>query len=39
VGDCVVWENTSALHRVIPYAQDSGRMMHRTTVGGVDRIQ
>jgi alpha-ketoglutarate-dependent taurine dioxygenase len=39
VGDCVVWENTSALHRVIPYAQDSGRMMHRTTVGGIEQIQ
>jgi alpha-ketoglutarate-dependent taurine dioxygenase len=38
-GDCVIWENTSALHRVIPYAQDSGRMMHRTTVGGVEQIQ
>jgi alpha-ketoglutarate-dependent taurine dioxygenase len=37
-GDCVIWENTSALHRVIPYAQDSGRVMHRTTVGGVERI-
>jgi alpha-ketoglutarate-dependent taurine dioxygenase len=37
-GDCVIWENTCALHRVIPYAQDSGRMMHRTTVGGVERI-
>jgi alpha-ketoglutarate-dependent taurine dioxygenase len=39
VGDCVVWDNTAALHRVIPYAQDSGRMMHRTTVGGIERIQ
>ena len=39
VGDCVIWENTSALHRVIPYATDSGRMMHRTTVGGVERIR
>jgi alpha-ketoglutarate-dependent taurine dioxygenase len=38
-GDCVIWENTSALHRVLPYAQDSGRMMHRTTVGGVELIQ
>ncbi len=39
VGDCVIWENTSALHRVVPYAQDSGRMMHRTTVGGTEQIQ
>ena len=39
VGDCVIWENTSALHRVIPYAQQSGRMMHRTSVAGVERIR
>lgn len=31
-GDFVVWVNTAALHRVIPYAADSGRMMHRTSV-------
>lgn len=37
-GDCVVWDNTSALHRVIPYAADSGRMMHRTTIAGVEAI-
>ena len=29
-GDCVIWDNPSALHRVIPYALDSGRRMHRT---------
>jgi alpha-ketoglutarate-dependent taurine dioxygenase len=38
-GDCVIWENTCALHRVIPYGQDSGRLMHRTTVGGIEQIQ
>ena len=37
-GDCVVWDNTCALHRVIPYAQDSGRMMHRTTIAGVEAV-
>lgn len=31
-GDFVIWVNTAALHRVIPYAADSGRMMHRTSV-------
>lgn len=36
VGDLVVWDNTSALHRVVPYAADSGRRMHRTSVGGVE---
>jgi alpha-ketoglutarate-dependent taurine dioxygenase len=38
VGDCVIWDNTCALHRVIPYATDSGRMMHRTTVAGTDAV-
>jgi alpha-ketoglutarate-dependent taurine dioxygenase len=35
VGDLVVWDNCGALHRVIPYAKDSGRKMHRTSVAGV----
>jgi alpha-ketoglutarate-dependent taurine dioxygenase len=37
-GDCVIWDNTCALHRVLPYAENSGRMMHRTTVAGVEAI-
>jgi alpha-ketoglutarate-dependent taurine dioxygenase len=37
-GDCVIWDNTCALHRVIPYAPDSGRMMHRTTIAGVEAV-
>lgn len=37
-GDCVVWDNTSALHRVVPYAADSGRMMHRTTIAGYEAV-
>lgn len=28
-GDVVVWDNTGAMHRVLPYPQDSGRRMHR----------
>lgn len=35
-GDCVIWDNTCALHRVVPYAMDSGRMMHRTTIAGIE---
>jgi alpha-ketoglutarate-dependent taurine dioxygenase len=35
-GDCVIWDNTCALHRVVPYAPDSGRMMHRTTIAGTE---
>ena len=37
-GDCVVWDNTCALHRVIPYGEDSGRMMHRTAIAGVEAV-
>jgi alpha-ketoglutarate-dependent taurine dioxygenase len=33
-GDFVVWENTSAMHRAIPYDAESGRMMHRTSIAG-----
>ncbi|HEX7856331.1 MAG TPA: TauD/TfdA family dioxygenase [Sphingobium sp.] len=33
-GDFVVWNNCGALHRVVPYAADSGRMMHRTSISG-----
>ncbi|TCU49265.1 TfdA family taurine catabolism dioxygenase TauD, partial [Novosphingobium sp. PhB57] len=35
-GDCVVWDNTSALHRVIPYGENSGRLMNRTTIAGIE---
>lgn len=35
-GDLVVWDNCGALHRVIPYAADSGRTMQRTSVAGVE---
>ncbi len=38
LGDCVVWDNTCALHRVIPYATDSGRMMHRTAIAGTEPV-
>lgn len=37
-GDLVVWDNTGALHRVIPYSRDSGRMMHRTSVAGAEAV-
>lgn len=37
-GDCVVWDNTCALHRVLPYGENSGRMMHRTTIAGVEAV-
>jgi len=38
VGDLVVWDNCGTMHRVIPYDPMSGRMMHRTTLFGVEAI-
>ena len=37
-GDLVLWDNTGVMHRVIPYAETSGRTMHRTTIAGVELI-
>jgi len=37
-GDLVIWNNSGVLHRVIPYGRDSGRMMHRTSLAGVEAI-
>ena len=34
VGDFAMWDNTGMLHRAVPYAEDSGRRMHRTSVAG-----
>jgi alpha-ketoglutarate-dependent taurine dioxygenase len=38
VGDLVMWDNTGTMHRVTPYAPDSGRMMHRTELAGEERL-
>jgi alpha-ketoglutarate-dependent taurine dioxygenase len=35
-GDFVIWKNTGALHRAIPYDAESGRMMHRTSIAGAE---
>jgi alpha-ketoglutarate-dependent taurine dioxygenase len=37
-GDLVVWDNCGTLHRVVPYARDSGRTMHRTTIAGTEAV-
>lgn len=34
IGDLVVWDNTGILHRALPYAENSERLLHRTTVVG-----
>lgn len=37
-GDFVIWNNCGVMHRVVPYDQDSGRTMHRTSIMGDQRI-
>jgi len=39
VGDLLMWDNCGVMHRVIPYDANSGRMMHRTTLYGVETIE
>ncbi len=34
VSDIVMWDNTGTMHKAMPYAEDSGRLLHRTTVMG-----
>jgi alpha-ketoglutarate-dependent taurine dioxygenase len=38
VGDMVIWDNCGTMHRVEAYPDDSGRMMHRTTLVGEEPI-
>lgn len=38
-GDLVIWNNPGLLHRSRPYTEASGRVMHRTTLKGVEAIQ
>jgi alpha-ketoglutarate-dependent taurine dioxygenase len=38
VGDLVIYDNTAVLHRVLPYASDSGRLMHRTALVGEEEL-
>ena len=39
LGDLVMWDNCGVMHRVTPYAVDSGRLMHRTTLHGCEQIR
>lgn len=36
VGDTVIWDNRTSLHRATPYDPYSGRMMHRTILQGTE---
>ena len=37
-GDFVIWDNTGAMHRALPYDAESGRMMHRTSIAGTEAV-
>lgn len=37
-GDFVIWDNTGAMHRAIPYDRSTGRMMHRTSIAGTESV-
>jgi alpha-ketoglutarate-dependent taurine dioxygenase len=37
-GDLVIWDNTGMLHRALPFEPTSSRLMHRTTLVGVERV-
>jgi alpha-ketoglutarate-dependent taurine dioxygenase len=39
VGDLLIWDNTGTMHRALPYAVDSGRLMHRTVLAGEEPLQ
>jgi alpha-ketoglutarate-dependent taurine dioxygenase len=39
VGDTVIWDNRGVMHRAGQYADDSGRLMLRTTVLGDEPIE
>ncbi|KPF91846.1 dioxygenase [Novosphingobium sp. AAP83] len=36
LGDTVIWDNRTSLHRATPYDAYSGRMMHRTILNGTE---
>ncbi len=37
-GDFVIWDNTGAMHRAVPYEKSTGRMMHRTSIAGTEAV-
>ncbi|MGW0044209.1 TauD/TfdA dioxygenase family protein [Rhodococcus sp. NPDC003348] len=37
-GDLVLWDNTGMLHRAVPYAPTSPRLLHRTTLIGEEAV-
>lgn len=39
LGDLVIWDNTGAMHRVLPFDKESGREFHRCTLNGEEPIR
>ena len=39
MGDLVIWDNTGAMHRVMPFDRTSGREFHRCTLNGEEPIR
>lgn len=37
-GDFVIWDNTGAMHRALPYEAATSRMMHRTSIAGTESV-
>ena len=37
-GDLLIWCNTGTMHRALPYALDSGRLMHRVVLAGEEPL-
>jgi alpha-ketoglutarate-dependent taurine dioxygenase len=38
MGDLLIWDNTGAMHRVLPYPADSGRLLRRTILKGEEAV-
>lgn len=38
LGDLVIWDNTGAMHRVLPFDRESGREFHRCTLNGEEPV-
>lgn len=38
LGDLVIWDNTGAMHRVLPFDKESGREFHRCTLNGEEPV-
>ena len=38
MGDLLIWDNTGTMHRVLPFDNESGRLLHRCTLNGEEPI-